>query len=227
MKDTPYKLPTAGAGEWVEDSDPELVQETQLTPRRRRARNYMADCAVFLQQFLRHPQQVGSVVPSSRILERRIVKLAGVKSAHTIVELGGGTGGTSRAILKSLSPTATLLCIETNPRFCALLGRIDDPRLIVHRGSARDLRKAVRLYGLPAPEAVISGIPFSTMSRPAGVQIIEAIATVLAPGGRFVAYQVSGQVEKLARPLLGMARVEVELLNVPPMRVYQWNKPTA
>jgi len=47
----------------------------------------------------------------------------------------------------------------------------------------------------------------------------------LAPGGRFVAYQFRGHVARLERELLGRPDTEVELLNVPPMRVYRWRKP--
>jgi phosphatidylethanolamine/phosphatidyl-N-methylethanolamine N-methyltransferase len=184
----------------------------------------MADRAIFLHEFLKHPNQVGSIIPSSRFLERRIVGLAQVQSARTIIELGGGTGGTTRAILAAMSPVATLLSIEINPQFCALLRRIRDNRLIVHYGCAQDLANALSLHGLPAPEAIVSGIPFSTMSRPAGSRILAAICAALAPAGRFVAYQVSTQVDDLARPLLGPARVEVELFNIPPMRLYQWQK---
>lgn len=189
-----------------------------------RLHNQMLDRAVFLHEFLKHPNQVGSIIPSSRFLERRVIELAEVRSARTIVELGGGTGGTTRAILGAMSPSATLLSIEINPQFCALLRRIRDARLIVYCGGAQELRGALSLHGLAAPEAVVSGIPFSTMSRPAGSRILETISAVLAPEGRFVAYQVSKQVDGLARPLLGPAQVEVELFNIPPMRLYRWQK---
>lgn len=164
------------------------------------------------------------MIPSSRFLERRIVALAETRSAQTVVELGAGTGGTTRAILRALSPGARLLSIEINPRFCALLRRIGDPRLTVHYGGAQELREAILLYGLPAPDAVISGIPFSTLGPGVGPMIIETISATLPFGGRFVAYQVSKHVEDLARPLLGPARVEMELLNIPPLRIYRWEK---
>jgi len=75
-----------------------------------------------------------------------------------------------------------------------------------------------------APEALISGIPFSTMSHGSGYQILEAISSVLAPGGRFVAYQVSNRVACLCQHILGPGQVKVELVNIPPMRVYRWEK---
>jgi phospholipid N-methyltransferase len=181
----------------------------------------------FLRGFLKHPREVGSIVPSSRFLERRLVELGSVRSAKTVVELGPGTGGTTRALLRAMPRDGRLLCVEINPDFHALLAHIEDPRLIAHLGSAEELREIVAGYGLPAPDAIVSGIPFSTMSHARACRILDAIAATLAPGGRFVAYQVRDRVHRLCRPYLGRARVEFELLNIPPLRVFQWEKRAA
>jgi phospholipid N-methyltransferase len=182
------------------------------------------DRVVFLQQFLKHPRQVGSIIPSSRYMERRVVALAEVANAKTIVELGTGTGGITRAILRAMAPDAKLVGIEINPRFQQLLTRVQDARLIPHFGSAEHLAEILREHQLPAPDAVISGIPFSTMDPRLGTRILAAIADALAPGGRFVAYQVSAQVARLARPVMGEPRRQVEFLNIPPMRLYRWDR---
>jgi phosphatidylethanolamine/phosphatidyl-N-methylethanolamine N-methyltransferase len=175
-------------------------------------------------EFLKHPLQIGSVISSSRFLECRVVETAGIGSAKTIVELGPGTGGTTRAILQAMAQRAKLLSIEVNPHLHTLVSRIEDGRLIAHRGDANELKEILSMYGLGAPEVLISGIPFSTMSRCSGSQILEAISSVLAPGGRFVAYQVSKRVACLCQPILGPGQMEVELFNIPPQRVYRWEK---
>ena len=179
---------------------------------------------LFLRGFLRHPREVASVVPSSRFVEQRIVKLAGVSAASSIVELGPGTGGTTRAILRAMPKDARLLSFEINPVFYGLLRRIQDPRFTVHLGSAEGLKEALTRYGMPAPEAIISGIPFSTMSGAMSHRVLAAISEMLPPGGRFVAYQVRDHVHRLCQPYLGPARVEIELLNIPPLRLFMWEK---
>ena len=178
----------------------------------------------FFEGFLKHPRQVGSIVPSSRFLERRLVGLAEVKAAQTVVELGSGTGGTTRAILGAMRENAKLLSIEVNPLYHAFLRRIRDARLIPHLGSADRLRETISQYGLDGVDAVIAGIPFSTMNRASAFRVVESISSALAPGGRFVVYQVLRRVEALCRPYFGRARVEVELLNIPPLWVYRWEK---
>lgn len=178
----------------------------------------------FFQEFLKHPLQIGSVIPSSRFLEKRIIDVSGVGAAKTIVELGSGTGGTTRAILSEMPRDARLLSIEINPHLHDSVRNIPDDRLIAHLGNACELPTILSRYGMDRPNVVISGIPFSTMSPRSGSQIIHAISSLLAPHGRFVAYQVSKRVVELCRPYLGTGQMKVEILNIPPVRVYQWEK---
>jgi phospholipid N-methyltransferase len=178
-----------------------------------------------LQGFLRYPHLVASVIPSSRFLERRLIEFSALSEARLVVELGPGTGGTTRAIMRTLPKDARLLAIEINPKFTSLLESEADPRLIVYRGSAEHIGHALASHGLPEPDVVVSGIPFSTMPLPLGRRIVGSLWDSLAPGGRFIAYQFRGRVATLGRELLGDPQVDVELLNVPPMRIYRWDKP--
>lgn len=180
----------------------------------------------FFRGFLRHPQAVASIVPSSRFLERRLARLTHANQARVLVELGPGTGGTTRAMLAAMPPDATLLAIEINPRFVALLKAHRDPRLIVHHGSAEHLRAALAAHGLAQANAVLSGIPFSTMPARLGRRILQEVWESLAGGGCFVAYQFRGRVATLARDIMGKPEAAIEPLNVPPVRIYRWTKPT-
>jgi phospholipid N-methyltransferase len=178
----------------------------------------------FFKGFLREPQRVGSVIPSSRYLERRVVSLAGVRNARTVVELGPGTGGITGEVLRQLPRSATLIAIELDPRFVSILKRNSDQRLLVHHGNAGDLREILDQYGLPSPQAVISGIPFSFMQHDLSSRIVQAIHTVLSVGGRFVTYQLRNRVTELGCPLFGPAEVVREFRNIPPLRIYRWQK---
>lgn len=183
------------------------------------------DAWVFLRGFLAHPRQVASVVPSSPYLERRVVQAATLRDARCVVELGPGTGGTTRALLRAMSPQAVLLAIDLNAGFCARLRRrIADPRLLVQEGSAETLAAHLRAWELPAPEVVVSGIPFSTLPDETASRIAAAIHASLAPGGRFVAYQARPHVIRHVAPWLGAPEYTWEWRNLPPMRVLRWVK---
>ena len=122
----------------------------------------------FLRGFLERPKEVGSIIPSSRWMERRITRTAKIASADLVIELGPGTGGTTKALLNALAPGARLLAIEINPSFCDLLREtIDDPRLIVHEGSAAEIPEALTKHDLDAPDVILSGIPGTRPLAPA------------------------------------------------------------
>jgi phospholipid N-methyltransferase len=179
----------------------------------------------FLRGFVAHPEQVGSVIPSSHVLEQRLVRSAQLSRARCVVELGPGTGGTTRAFLRAMPAAAHLMAIELNEGFAARLrSSIRDSRLTVVQGSAEFIDGFLGEHGLPAPDAVISGIPFSTMPRAVADRIAAAVAGALAPGGRFVAYQVRPHVADYATPYLGRPRRQWELINIPPVRVFTWTR---
>ena len=188
----------------------------------------LADRLTFLGGFIAHPVQVGSVVPSSRFTERRIVRAADVRQARTVVELGPGTGGTTRALLRAMPADARLLAVELSPIFRARLrARLVDSRVILQSGSAEHLVDFLQQWRLSAPDAIVSGIPFSTMPPATAGRVAAAISACLAPGGRFVAYQVFAGVSGVMTPHLGAPAIEWEWRNVPPVRIYRWIKPHA
>lgn len=183
------------------------------------------DGLAFLRGFLRNPAQVGSVVPSSPALEQRLVRSAGIAQARTVVELGPGTGGTTAALLRAMQGSARLLAIELDPHFHEHLHRLlHDPRLFLELGSAERIAEFIAARRMPPPDAIVSGIPFSTMPADVCDRIARSVAAVLRPGGRFVAYQVRPHVARYMEPCLGEPARAWEWINIPPMRVFTWVK---
>lgn len=222
-----HRIPTIGGVRGAARRElAEAVAAAAPRPFAAQLASLVGDRLAFLRGFIAHPEQVGSVVPSSAFLERRLVRAAEVQRAHTVVELGPGTGGTTRALLAAMRPDARLLAIELSPEFHARLrAALDDPRLIVQLGSAEQLPELLARWRLPAPEAVLSGVPFSTMPPASAARIAAAVADCLAPGGRFVAYQVRRRVVDFMQPHLGAPEIAWEWINVPPLRVFRWVKP--
>jgi phosphatidylethanolamine/phosphatidyl-N-methylethanolamine N-methyltransferase len=188
----------------------------------------LRDSFHFLRGFVRNPAQVGSIIPSSRQLERRLVRSARIADARMVVELGPGTGGTTSAFLRAMPSTAQLLAIELDSDFHQRLhASIHDPRFNVELGSADRLAEFLKARWLPAPDVIISGIPFSTMPPGVSDRVASTVARVLRPGGRFVAYQVRAHVAGFVSPYLGTPEKQWEVVNVPPVRVFTWVKPEA
>jgi phospholipid N-methyltransferase len=179
----------------------------------------------FLKGFLKHPKEVGSVIPSSRDLIRRIMRQARIPETRVVVELGPGTGVVTKPILAASRKDGKVIAMEINPLYLNSLRQdIMDPRLSLYGGPAVEIHKALAAVGENHADLAISGIPFSTMPRSEGIATIEAIRDTLKPGGRFVAYQFRGEVKRLGDPIMGQSRTYGGFWNIPPMRIYVWEK---
>jgi len=177
----------------------------------------------FFKGFLRNPREVGSIIPSSRFLTRRVMDCGRVRTARVIVELGPGTGVLTRQMLSLMRSDAKLIAVEISSDFADLLeSTITDSRLHVFRGSAADLEGALAAAGETRVDLVVSGIPFSTMGNGEGNRTLQAAKRVLGPEGRFVAYQFRSAVRRLAEPVFGRPETHSGFWNIPPMRIYVW-----
>ncbi|MEM7015517.1 MAG: methyltransferase domain-containing protein [Verrucomicrobiota bacterium] len=180
----------------------------------------------FFREFLEKPKEVAYIFPSSPALETKIAKVSGLSEAKVVVELGPGTGGTTSALLRHMSPDARLLAIEINPKMAdEVRNNVDDPRLIVHVGDAAKIGEALALHNLEGPQAVVSGIPFSCIPEDIGSAIQKSICECLSPGGRFVAYQLRDHVAKIGSTVFGDPKICWEWANFPPMRIFRFDKP--
>ncbi len=179
----------------------------------------------FLKGFLRNPREVGSIVPSSRFLTRRVLNCGRVAQARVIIELGPGTGVFTREILGRMPADGKLVVVEISPDFVSVLRReFSDPRLTIYEGSSTDLEKALAEAGEERADLVVSGVPFSTMERGAGRRTLEAAKRVFSERGRFVAYQFRSHVRRFAEPVFGPAETHSGFWNIPPMRIYVWKR---
>ncbi|HXX48464.1 MAG TPA: methyltransferase domain-containing protein [Myxococcota bacterium] len=180
----------------------------------------------FFKGFLKNPREVGSVIPSSRFLTRRTLECGEVRQAGVIVELGPGTGVLTRHALERMRADAKLVAIEISRDFVELLQKeFPDPRLFVHHGSATEIEAALAKIGARQADLVMSGIPFSTLERGVGLATLRAAKRVLAPGGRFVAYQFRSKVRDFGEPVFGTrAETHSGFWNVPPMKIYVWRQ---
>lgn len=190
-------------------------------PRTRRHERPPSAAAMFFRGFLKHPVMVGSIIPSSRVLIRRMLEPVDWSRTRLFVEYGPGVGTFCRPVLDRLAPDATLLVIDTNPDFIAYLrATIHDPRFIAVHGSAADVGRIMREHGHEHADYVLSGLPFSTLPPGVGDKIAAATAEVLRPGGAFLVYQFSPKVRAFLAP--HFPRIDHDMLwrNVPPAQLY-------
>ncbi len=179
----------------------------------------------FFRGFLKNPKEVGSVIPSSKFLTRRVLECGDVANSRVIVELGPGTGVLTRPTLEHMPKDGKLIAIEINRRFVEMLrNTYPDPRLHVSESSATEIEEALSAAGESEADLVVSGIPFSTLEKGVGRQTLEAARRVLSPTGRFVAYQFRSAVARVAEPVFGRPETHSGFWNLPPMKIYVWKR---
>lgn len=202
---------------------------SSTTAARRRASTRPAGVAspwqMFLQGFLKHPVMVGSIIPSSDKLIRKMLAPVDWSACKLFVEYGPGVGTFCRPILERMAPDATLIAIDTNEDFIRYLDHtITDSRFSAVCGSAADVERIVREHGFEHADYVLSGLPFSTLPPGVGPAIAEATARVIRPGGAFLVYQFSPKVRDFIAPHFERIDHDMEWWNMPPAQLYWAHK---
>lgn len=147
---------------------------------------------------------------------------ANLDQARTIVEFGPGTGVFTEAIIERMRPDARLFVFEINPVFAAeLRARIVDARVAIFEASAADSPQLLQAYAALPVDAIISGLPFTSLPRPVTHAILKATVELLRPDGVFVTYQYTTMLRRLLRryfPTMRITRFVVR--NLPPAFVF-------
>ena len=188
--------------------------------------NSLKDSALFLKHAIKHPLQVGYILPSSPWLIAEIAGAAELAGKKRIIELGPGTGGTTKGLLAAMDDDAELITVEINPKFIAHMNKtIDDKRLTIDDSGAQNLSEIISKRNWPYADVIVSGIPFTTLPKGMDKDIMAAIHKTLKPGGLFLAYQLRDHVSGLAAPSFGEpSKQKVTYKNFPPMKIYTWRK---
>lgn len=180
--------------------------------------------ALFLRSFVAHPRMVGAVLPTSRRAVRDMLDLAPIPSAAQLVELGAGTGVYTAELLDRMAPDASLLAFEIDARMAAQLARqIPDRRLRVVNDSAEALE--AQLGGRRA-DAIVSGLPFTSLPLAARNAILDAAQRALAPDGTMLVLQYSPLIQGELQRRFGSVRRRISPLNVPPAFLYACSQPS-
>jgi phosphatidylethanolamine/phosphatidyl-N-methylethanolamine N-methyltransferase len=176
---------------------------------------------MFFRRWMANPLQVGSVIPSSPALCRRLVAQVRRAPDEAVLELGAGTGVISRALLESGVPPERLFVIEIEPAMAQHLRRVL-PGVTVIEGDARLLPDLLPAHWHGSIGTVICGIPMVLLPLAEQRRIIQAIEAV-APGRGFVHFSYC-ITSPLPAPKLRLSgrRAAWTPLNFPPASVWRY-----
>ena len=150
----------------------------------------LRDSVRFFGRFLTSPGSIGAVMPSSRYLAEAMVRGLGLEEGDLVVEYGPGTGPMTLAIhqLKLADLGIGYLGIELDPTFHASLQE-RFPGMGFVLGSVVDVEAILAERGLGAAKAIISGLPFASLTMPVQQAVVAGTHRVLADDGEFRTFQ--------------------------------------
>ena len=169
----------------------------------------------FLRRYVRDPNVVGAVAPSSKALAAAVCEpYRHAKGASTVLEVGAGTGAVTRHLGRVLRESDRLDICEIHPEFADILEQdvLCSPEFIpaVERGRVRLLRQPVQtLPGENTYDFVICGLPLTAFELADVEEIFSVIRRCLKPDGVFSYFEYVG-LRKTSRALsLGRRRARM------------------
>ena len=200
-----------------------------MTSERKRRKLVLIDeadreAALFFVRWLKAPHRIGAVAPSSRHLGRAMARQVRGVGPGPIIELGGGTGSVTKALLEAGVEPERLIVVERDEKLHRIL-QAHFPRLRVIQGDARKLRRLLAPLGITEAAAVVSSLPLVSMPRMTMNRILVECFSLLGEGRPFIQFTY-GVVSPIARERKGLTgRVTAHIwANLPPASVWRYER---
>ncbi|WP_156901162.1 MULTISPECIES: class I SAM-dependent methyltransferase [Nisaea] len=182
----------------------------------------------FLSRWLRAPLKTGSVRPSGRDLTRLIAgTVADLAPDEWIVELGGGTGAVTRALIENGIAPDRMVVLERDRALSDWL-RSAFPEVTVVTGDAEHLRRHLASNNAGPVRRIVSSLPLLSLPRSQRNVILAEAFAVLGENGSLIQYSYgpSCPVSRTLRDGLGInaKHVGTAWRNLPPARVWEFKK---
>lgn len=182
------------------------------------------EIALFLGRWLKAPHRIGALAPSSRHLARAMARQVDIRHARLVVELGGGTGSITRALLAMGLPPERLIVVERDERLHELL-RERFPGLRVVQGDAARLVSLLRPLGVAQVSSIVSSLPLLSMPRRSRHRIVQQSFALLGDRGSLVqfTYGLASPLPEREFPVTGEIAARV-WRNFPPAMVWRFRR---
>ena len=117
---------------------------------------------LFFKTWLRSPKSMGSIIPSSQSLAKKVAEQVVWQPGQKIVELGGGTGAITQGLVDSGIPREALVVVELDEKLHKYLSTRFMGATVV-RGDATKLAQILNQHGVRRVSTIISGLPMVGM----------------------------------------------------------------
>lgn len=182
---------------------------------------------IFFSKWLKSPLSVASLTPSSSQLANAMASSL-PDGEGLVIELGGGTGPITHALLEAGVRPEHLVVVERDPHFCSYL-RHRFPGITVLCGDALQLTSLMQSMGTDMPiRAVVSCLPLLAMNATAQERLLEQSMNLINDQGSFIqfSYSLASPLKRAVKNKLRLAPrcVAQVLRNIPPAKVWVYQQ---
>lgn len=146
-----------------------------------------AALALFAREILANPRAMGAACPSAPLLARSMAARVPLDREGVVVELGGGTGAVTAALLKHGVPACRLVVVERSPTLARHL-RQRFPLLRVLHGDAAHLDGLLGDEAAQRIDSIVSSLPLRSLHPATTRAISHQFEMLLGSGGLLIQY---------------------------------------
>lgn len=173
----------------------------------------MAHMTNWITRFLKAPQTIGSIAPSSKYLGKLMT--SDISSNAKVLELGPGNGAITAQFISTLKSPAQLTLIELDPELATICRSRFTGATVVTGDIEKILSEDQQTY-----DVIVSGIPFAALPKAKRLALFQLISKRLNLGGTFVMFQYSLTSRTELRNIFSSVHIRFTPWNIPPAFVY-------
>lgn len=178
---------------------------------------------IFFKQLLKSAKYTGAVAPSSSFLADKMVAMADVTQAKTILELGPGSGAITRVIIREKPADCRLVTVEINPEFVEHLEKIY-PSVDHVEADIIHLKEKITALGIQSADIIFSCIPFVDFTPAECAAMLNQIDMMMHEKSRLVLFTYSSIKFKTFYKYFEKIALSYVPLNIPPAYVLAFRK---
>lgn len=176
----------------------------------------------FLNNFIKYPNMIGAICPSSKALANKMVVDIDFESIKCIVEYGAGTGVFTEKIIERKKEHTILLVFELNESlYISLKNKYKNAKNVhIIHDSAKNINMYLKKYGFDKTDYIISGLPFAAFPQHISDEILSNSVKALRKEGRFITFQYTLLKKKFIKQFFKNIHITFELKNIPPAFIF-------
>ena len=182
----------------------------------------MGEKTIFLKNFIKKPRMIGSVIPSSRKLSKKMASQINYDNANCILELGPGVGPYTDIILKKKKSSTKYFAFEKNEDMVKILKK-KFPDIKIYN-KAEQMTDVIRNDKIEGIDYIISGLPFTVLEKDIRNSILEQSYDNLEKGGKFITFQYSLDLYKYLKNKYSKVEIKFVPLSITMTFVYVCTK---